>query len=299
MRSGEIPILIPRHVVPVAMDSDFDQLSPAAIANAVDRFRLPDDVALITGGGGGMGRAIAFAFASAGADIALADRRLDGMDRVSAELNDHFDVTTTAIQTDVAEEPDVDHMVDATVDTLGDLDILLNIAGLSTYTKTEDMTTKAWDLVQAVNLRGSYLAARAAYPHLKNGGRVLNISSIAALYGAETMSHYAAAKAGVRTLTRSLGTEWAPDNIRVNAVAPGPILTPGAANLYAEQSFDPFDIDHEEASDRTHVNRPVGSPAEIADTFLFLASPAASYITGETITVAGPPPSQEYVMGLD
>lgn len=281
------------------MDTDFDQLSPTAIANTGDRFRLDDDVALITGGGGGMGRAIAFAFASAGADIALADRRPDGMDRVETELNDHFDVTTTSIQTDVADETDVMHMVESTVETLDDLDVLLNIAGLSTYTKTEAMETKAWDLVQTVNLRGTYLAARAAYPYLQGGGRVLNISSIAALYGAETMSHYAAAKAGVRTLTRSLGTEWAPDNIRVNAVAPGPILTPGAANLFTAQSFDPFDVDPEEAYDRYHVDRPVGSPAEIADTFLFLASPAASYITGETITVAGPPPSQEFVMGLD
>lgn len=281
------------------MQNAFNQLEPTALADASDRFHLEGDIALITGGGGGMGRAIAFAFAAAGASIALADRRPEGMEQVERELTDHFGVPITSIQADVASEDDVARMIEETVAAHGDLDILLNIAGLSTYTRTQEMEPKAWDLVQSVNLKGTYLAARAAYPYLKGGGRILNISSIAALYGAETMTHYAAAKAGVKTLTRSLGAEWADDNIRVNAVAPGPILTPGAANLFEAQSFDPFEVDPEEAYNRSVVNRPVGSPAEIADTFLFLASPAASYITGETITVAGPPPSQEFVMGLD
>lgn len=281
------------------MQNAFDQLEPTALADASDRFHLEGDIALITGGGGGMGRAIAFAFAAAGASIVLADRRPEGMEQVERELTDHFGVPITSIQADVASEDDVARMIEETVAAHGDLDILLNIAGLSTYTRTQEMEPKAWDLVQSVNLKGTYLAARAAYPYLKGGGRILNISSIAALYGAETMTHYAAAKAGVKTLTRSLGAEWADDNIRVNAVAPGPILTPGAANLFEAQSFDPFEVDPEEAYNRSVVNRPVGSPAEIADTFLFLASPAASYITGETITVAGPPPSQEFVMGLD
>lgn len=281
------------------MDVDFDQLAPTDLVDSPNRFRLDDDVALITGGGGGMGRAIAFAFASAGADIALADRVPAGMDRVEAELHDHLDVNVTTVQADVSDGEAVDRMIQTTVNDLGDVDILLNIAGFSTYTRTEDMEPKAWDMVQAVNLRGTYLTSRAAFPHLRGGGRVLNISSIAALYGAEMMSHYSAAKAGVKAFTRSLGAEWAADNVRVNAVAPGPILTPGAANLFEAQSFDPFSVAPEEAYDRSIIDRPVGSPAEIADTFLYLASPAASYVTGQTITVAGPPPSQEFVMGID
>jgi 3-oxoacyl-[acyl-carrier protein] reductase len=178
-------------------------------------------------------------------------------------------------------------MVDTAVTELGGLDVLLNVAGVSTVGASKDITTKQWDLVNDVDLRGTFLASREAYPHLQGGGRIVNVSSIAGIYGASTMSHYGAAKAGVKNLTRSLASEWASENIRVNAVAPGPILTTGVAAW--------FDMDPEAAYDRRHVDRGIGSPAEVADAILFLASPMSSFVTGETITVAGPPAVQEDV----
>jgi len=167
------------------------------------------------------------------------------------------------------------------------LDVLLNIAGVSIPGDSADIKTDVWDLVNDVDLRGTFLTAREAYPHLQGGGRIVNISSIAGEYGSVTMSHYAAAKAGVRNLTRSLANEWASEDVRVNAVAPGPILTPGVA--------DWFHIDPATAYDRSTVDRELGSPAEIADAVLFLASPMSSFVSGETLTVAGPAPVQEDV----
>jgi len=135
------------------------------------------------------------------------------------------------VTADVSDPDDVAEMVETAATDLGDLDVLLNVAGVSTYEDSEDLDTRTWDLVQDVNLRGAFVAAREAFPHLRGGGRVVNVSSIAGLYGAASMSHYGAAKAGVRNLTQSLAAEWADDNVRVNAVAPGPILTPGVRDF--------------------------------------------------------------------
>lgn len=267
------------------MDEEFEQLRPADVRDIDDRFSLDDEVVLVTGGGNGMGRVVAFVFAAAGADVAIADRLADNMERTEAELREAFDVEVAAVEADVSDPAAVERMVESTVDELGGLDVLANIAGVSTFTPTKELDAKRWDLVQNVNTRAGFLAAKAAHPHLTGGGRIVNISSIAGLYGSRTMTHYAAAKAGVKAFTRSIAKEWAVDNIRANAVAPGPTLTPGSARLLEEAS--------ESAYDRTHVDRDVGSPAEIADAVLFLASPASSYVTGHTLEVSGPPPTQE------
>lgn len=267
------------------MGKTHKQLSPNDLCEVADRFDLHGDRVLVTGAGNGMGRVVAFTFASAGADLAISDRLGDDLADTAADLNDAFDVSVTEVEADISDPNAVAAMVETTAANLGDLDILLNVAGVSTYEDSTELSTKTWDLIQNVNLRGAFVAAREALPYLRGGGRIVNISSIAGIYGASSMSHYGAAKAGVRNLTRSLASEWADDNVRVNAVAPGPILTPGAARL--------FDNVDEAAYNRSSVDRPVGSPAEIADTMLFLASPMSSFVTGETIRVGGAPPTQE------
>lgn len=269
------------------MREDLEQLRPADVRDTDARFRLDGEVALVTGGGNGMGRVVAFVFAAAGADVAIADRLTDNLERTAAEIRDAFDAEVAAVEADVSDPAAIERMVETTVSELGGLDVLANVAGVSTLTSTEEIDPKTWDLVQDVNLRGGFLAAKAARPHLAGGGRIVNISSIAGLYGATTMSHYAAAKAGVKAFTRSIAREWAADDVRANAVAPGPILTPGSADLFEELPTDAYD--------RTRVDRDVGSPAEIADALLFLASPASSYVSGQTIEISGPPPTQEDV----
>jgi 3-oxoacyl-[acyl-carrier protein] reductase len=237
-----------------------------------------------------MGRIAAFTFAAAGADVAISDRLVDDLAETREKLRTNFDVEVATIPADLSDPDDVVEMVDETVATLGDLDVLLNVAGMSTEEESASMSVKAWDLVQDVNLRSAFLGAREAYPHLRGGGRIVNVASIAGLYGAADMSHYGAAKAGVRNLTASLASEWASENVRVNAVAPGPTLTPGAAGLFEDSD----QLTH----DRTHVDRDVGSPAEIADMMLFLASPMASFVTGETVRVGGAPPVQTDVSSV-
>lgn len=267
------------------MDRNLEQLSPSDVRDVDERFNLDGECALVTGAGNGMGRVVAFTFAAAGADLAVSDRLADDLTDTATDLREAFDVTVTEVAADVSDAEDVAEMVETAATDLGDLDVLLNVAGVSTYEDSEDLDTRTWDLVQDVNLRGAFVAAREAFPHLQNGGRVVNVSSIAGLYGASSMSHYGAAKAGVRNITQSLAAEWADDNVRVNAVAPGPILTPGVAGMLEDAD--------ESAYDRDTVDRPVGSPAEIADTMLFLASPMSSFVTGETIRVGGAPPTQE------
>lgn len=269
------------------MERDLEELSPADVSEVSDRLRLDGDRALVTGAGNGMGRVVAFVFAAAGADVAISDRLPEDLEDTATELGDAFDVDVSTTAANVADPVAVADMVDAAATDLGGLEILLNVAGMSTVGASRGFESDTWDLVQNVNLRGSFLAAQAAFPHLSPGGRVINVSSIAGLYGSSTMSHYGVAKAGVRNLTRSLANEWSADNVRVNAVAPGPTLTPGAYDVIEDAS--------EAAYDRSHVHREIGSPADVADTMLFLASDLASYVTGETVRVAGKPPVQEDV----
>lgn len=269
------------------MADRFEELSPADVSGAEDRLLLDGEAALVTGAASGIGRVVAFLFAARGCDVVVTDRQGDALEEVADEAREAFDISVVAIEADLADPEAVSDLVAEAVDAAGGLDVLLNVAGVSIPSASCRMETKTWDIVNDVDLRGTFLTAREAYPYLRNGGRIVNISSIAGIYGSDTMSHYAAAKAGVRNLTRSLAGEWADDDIRVNAVAPGPILTRGVA--------DWFDVDPETAYDRATVSRDLGSPAEIADAVLFLASPLSSFVTGETLVVGGRPATQEDV----
>lgn len=270
----------------MAADDAYEWLSAGDVANVTERFRADGEVALVTGASRGIGRVTAFALADVGADVAIASRSMDDLEAVADELEDTFDARALPIETDVADPDVVEGTIETTVEELGGLDILVNNAGASFASATEEISPNGWDTIVEINLKGTYLCSIEALPHLEGGGRIVNFSSIAGQFGSRFMSHYAAAKAGVENLTRSLANEWADRNVRVNCIAPGLVLTPGAAGVAGVEA-------KAEAHDRSKVDRTIGGSDEVADLVVFLSTPASSYLTGETIVIEGPPSLSE------
>lgn len=252
-----------------------------------DRLSLDGEVVIVTGAAGGIGSAVAAGFGAAGADLALVDRDEEGLDTVRSEIAPAINGRVISVPTDLTDEAAITAMVEHVADTFDRIDVVLNVAGVMSVSDPADLELDMWNLVLQVNLTGAFLSARESFPHLCDGGRIVNIASTAGIYGYGQMAHYAAAKSGLMTLTRSLATAWAADDIRVNAIAPGLISTPVTEEVYG--------VDPDRANDRSSADRDAGSAMEIADTAVFLASPAASFISGETVTVAGPPPDQDTV----
>ena len=237
-------------------------------------------VVLVTGAARGIGREIARAFAAEGAHLVLADVDAAGLDEARRELDVEGAETISSLG-DVGLERDVDALVDAAVDAFGRIDVLVNNAGRWIIKTVEDTTPKEWDLQIATNLRSLYLLCRRATPALRAGtdAAVINLASMAATRFTVPHVAYAASKAGVVAFTRDLAVELAPDRVRVNAVAPGPIDTTGFV-----ASMDPES--RARYMDGLLLGR-VGHPRDIANAVLFLASERASYITGTTLPVTG------------
>jgi NAD(P)-dependent dehydrogenase (short-subunit alcohol dehydrogenase family) len=244
-------------------------------------FALTDKVAIITGGGTGIGRAIAIEFARAGADVVVASRKIENLEKVAGEVR-ALGRRALAVATDVRKPEDVDNMVKRTMEEFGRIDILVNNHGASFGCALEDMTPGGWDVVMNIDLRGVYLCSRAVGKVMiqQKKGRILNIASVAGVYGSPMMAHYGAAKAGVINFTKSLAGEWAKHGITVNCIAPGPILTAGYQGVREEAGEGDL------KGGFNALNR-WGRPEEIAYPAIFIASEAASFMTGETICVDG------------
>ena len=250
----------------------------------MSQFELTNEVAIITGGGTGIGRSIALEFAKAGADVVVASRKLENLEKVVKEIQ-ALGRQSLAIATDVRVPEQVDNMVKETVDTFGKIDILVNNAGASFPCPLEDMTPNGWDAVIGINLKGPYLCSRAVGKVMiqQKGGKIINIASVAGINGSPGMAHYGAAKAGLINLTKSLAVEWAKHNIYVNCIAPGLVRTEGA--------YAAMDLTNEEERVKGIPLGRAGQPAEIGSAAIFLASEASSFLTGETIAVQGGPRS--------
>ena len=250
----------------------------------MSQFDLTDKVAIITGGGTGIGRGIALEFAKAGADVVVASRKLPNLEKVADEIK-ALGRRSLALTTDVRIPEQVDSMVKQTVDTFGRIDILVNNAGASFVCPLEDMTPNGWDAVIGINLKGPYLCSRAVGKVMipQKRGKIINIASVAGIYGSPGMAHYGAAKAGLINLTKSLAVEWAKHNIYVNCIAPGLVRTEGA--------YAAMDLASEEERAKAIPLGRAGQPAEIGYAVIFLASEASSFLTGETIAVQGGPRS--------
>ena len=242
-----------------------------------------DRVAVITGGGTGIGLAIAGRLGELGARVTIASRNSDNLEHGSAELR-HAGLDPLCVQLDVRNPEQVDEMVQRVLRHFGRIDILVNNAAGNFICRAEDLSPNGWNAVINIVLNGSFYCSRAVGRHMIARGKGGAIVSVLANYvwtGSAGTVHSAAAKAGVMSMTQTLAVEWARHRIRVNAVAPGPIESPGAA----KQLWDTTAA-VEKITSMVPLKR-WGQPAEVADAVAFLASEGAGFITGETLTIDG------------
>jgi NAD(P)-dependent dehydrogenase (short-subunit alcohol dehydrogenase family) len=250
-------------------------------------YSVKEQTAIVTGASRGIGKAIANRFVNDGANVVICSRTKSEIEAVAETLSVDAPGTILPIECDISDQASVEALTAAAVEEYGGLDILVNNAGGGFPTSFTELSENAWKTIVDINLHGVFRCSREAASVMERGGSIINIASQAGVLGAPNLSHYGAAKAGVINLTRTLGVELADENVRVNAVAPGLIATQGIE--------DQFGITAAEI-DTASVNRQTGTGDEIAKAVQFLASPAASFIQGETINVRGVPPVEGIAM---
>jgi NAD(P)-dependent dehydrogenase (short-subunit alcohol dehydrogenase family) len=255
-------------------------------------FSLAGKTAIVTGGGTGIGKAIAIEFARAGADVAVCSRQLEHLEPVAKAIHD-LGRRAFAMAVDVRQEEQVKGIVERAVREFGKLDVMVNNAGASFRAKPEDISVNGWNAVIQINLNGVFLGCKWAGRHMLERGQgvIVNIASIAGVYGSTAMSHYGAAKSAVITLTRELAMSWGRKGIRVNCIAPGPIVTEGYVDVLKKGGPE-GEKAYQAIADHVGIGR-WGEVNEIAYPAVFLASDAASFIQGETLIIDGGPAGRE------
>jgi len=244
---------------------------------------LNDRVAIVTGGGTGIGLAIAKRLGELGARLTIGSRNAANLERGSAELR-YAGFDPLAVQIDVRNPEQVDEMVHRVVHHFGRIDILVNNAAGNFICRAEDLSPNGWNAVIGIVLNGSFYCSRAVGRHMigrEKGGSIVSVLANYVWTGSAGTIHSAAAKAGVMSMTQTLAVEWARHKIRVNAVAPGPIESAGAAKQLWNTP---------EAVERITNMVPLGrwgQPSDVADAVAFLVSDQAGFITGETLTIDG------------
>ena len=252
--------------------------------NALDLFRLDGKTAIVTGGGRGLGRYMAEALSDAGASIVLCSRKKEPLTEVQREI-EAGGGRALAVEFDVTDEESVEGVVSAAAESFGSVDVVVNNSGATWGAPPEEMPLDRFDQVMRVNVRGTFLMSQAAGRRMIEtgaGGAIINISSVAGLVGGhpdymQTVG-YNSSKGAIISMTRDLATSWAQRNITVNAIAPGWFPTRMSRGLI--EKFE------EEMLANIPLGR-FGAPEDLKGVVIFLASPAASYVTGQTIVVDG------------
>jgi len=251
-----------------------------------DPFSVSDKAVIVTGGGTGIGTAIAREFAAR-----IASRSAEHLEPVVAAIR-RDGGTAASIVCDVRNADQVEAMVERAFSEFGRLDALVNNHGASFFQPSVEMSANGFATIVAINLQGTFLCSKAAarrWIASGSGGRIINMSSEAGVYGSPGMVHYGAAKAGIMNLTRSLAMEWARHGILVNCLAPGPIDTPeAAARSWPTAEYRRL-VERSTAVDR------LGRVEEVAWTCIFFACEASSYVTGQTLSVDGGPISLLFI----
>jgi NAD(P)-dependent dehydrogenase (short-subunit alcohol dehydrogenase family) len=245
-------------------------------------FGLQGRVALVTGAARGLGRAISLALAHAGADVALGLRDINADAGLTAELR-AMGRKALPLQMDMLSMQQISRAVEETQKQFGRIDILVNNAGIAPENPAENVREEDFDATLAINLKGTFFASQAAARHMirQKSGTIINMSSQAGFAALPGESIYCMTKAAIAHLTKCLAVEWGKYGITVNAVAPTFIHTPGTASVLADPAFRADTVERIAALHR------IGEPMEVAGAVVFLASPAASLITGETILIDG------------
>ncbi len=242
---------------------------------------LKGKVALVTGGASGIGRGIVNRLAQAGADVVIASRRVDLCRDVAREVSGQYGVHAEGLELNVRNSSEVDAAIERAHATMGRLDVLVNNAAGNFYFPSEKLSDNQWKAVVEIDLFGTFYCSRAAVKYLQEqGGLIVSISMTLHHNGWVGMAPACAAKAGIDALTRTFALEWARFGVRVNAIAPGPIITEGVRKAFA------LGGDFEEHKDTVPLRRE-GKPEEIGDLVVYMASPAASWMTGSIITLDG------------
>jgi len=246
------------------------------------RFDLTGKVALVTGAARGLGRSISLALANAGADVALGLRDVNTGGELAREI-EALGRRALPLQMDVTDLEQISRAVVDTTAHFGDLDILVNNAGGGFTNLALDVPEEEFDATLAINLKATFFAAQAAAKFMirEGGGTIINMSSQAGFAALPTESIYCASKAAVSHLTKCLAIEWGKHNITVNAVAPTFISTPGTEEALSDPAF------RADVIERIAGLHRIGEPMDVAGAVVFLASPAASLITGHTILIDG------------
>ncbi len=253
----------------------------------LSQFSLEGRVALVTGGSRGIGEATAVAFARAGADVVVTSRKLSDLEAVADQVRKEGR-RALAVETHIGRMDQLQPLVDKVVSEFGKIDILVNNAGTNHNAPAIDMEERSWDTVMNLDLKGLFFLSQAVARVMRDhdGGSIVNVSSTSGVKVQVPTGHYSIAKAGVIMATKVMALEWAEYGIRVNCVAPGATDTRLYNAIFTVLPEDEAKARKQQAAERIPLKR-IGQPSELADAILFLASPAASYVTGQSFAVDG------------
>jgi len=247
----------------------------------MEMFQLDGKVAVVSGSGKGIGKSMALGLADAGADVVIVARTAADIEQTVAEIQAKGR-KAIGIATDVKKKEDIENMVAKTIEEFGKIDILINNAGMNIRTPALDVPEEEWELIIQTNMKSVFLASQAVGKHMveQKHGSIINISSVAGQVALRTGVAYAATKAGIIQMTKTLALEWGKHNVRVNAIAPWYFKTPLTEKLLADEAY------YNEIINRTPLRR-VGDVKELVGPAVFFASEASSYVTGHTMFVDG------------